>query len=501
MPMCIIVRVTPHRHPGPDAAPFAEQPLRRCEASTRPGVSSKTSNSACGLREAGYHLELDPEIQVSHHQEWTFLSMLRMDVFDRAAPWAELRLRRGLPKDLHFRWQDRAAALTGALLPVMAFLGFRFGHHWAVAALLALAVHLIFEWPLIRFFWQQRGLRFAAMALPLSIAQRLSAVIGLALGVARWELAHTRWIGWVAGGAGVLLFGVIQFGGGAYSTAFDGYPDEPAQFLTGVMVRDYAVHWPPVAPLEFARPYYVHYPKIGFGHWPPAFHLLEAAVFLFLPPARWSALLMIGLLGLACTLLFYRIALQILSPLWSVAITCILIATPVVQQSMALTMAEALSLLFGLLFLDALIRLLRSGVSLRLTLEQAVWCLLCILVKGTGVVLPVSLPLALLIGRRWKTLRRPLVWVPGILILVVSLVLFVNQNGSLASALAWAGVRPDLPWIHLLGRLPLLGRLAGWGVVAGAIAGVCMAFRSNATMAGSAAMLLSVAAAHFSCGQ
>ena len=61
---------------------------------------------------------------------------------------------------------------------------------------------------------------------------------------------------------------VLQAWHGAYSAEFSGNPDEPAHYVTGVMVRDYLASFPWHPPMPFARDFYDHYPIVAIGHWP-----------------------------------------------------------------------------------------------------------------------------------------------------------------------------------------------------------------------------------------
>ena len=105
----------------------------------------------------------------------------------------------------------------------------------------------------------------------------------------------------------VLFLGVsvlLQNLAGAYRADLDGYPDEPAHLLTGLMVHDYVMSGFSQRPMQFAESYYLHYPKIAFGIWPPLFHFTEALWFLLIPPSRAAALVLQALItaGLAASL-------------------------------------------------------------------------------------------------------------------------------------------------------------------------------------------------------
>src|SRR5581483_5919113 len=81
-------------------------------------------------------------------------------------------------------------------------------------------------------------------------------------------------------GLGVLaLFTVItaiQFASGAYHSDFDADYDEASHAVSSLVVHDYLVHGLGTNPIAFAEDYYVHYPKVAIGHWPPVFYGSEA---------------------------------------------------------------------------------------------------------------------------------------------------------------------------------------------------------------------------------
>lgn len=70
---------------------------------------------------------------------------------------------------------------------------------------------------------------------------------------------------------------LLQARGGAFRSEFSAHPDESAHYVTGLMVREYVAAGAPQPPVQFAQDYYVHYPKVAIGHWPPVFYVLQAA--------------------------------------------------------------------------------------------------------------------------------------------------------------------------------------------------------------------------------
>jgi hypothetical protein len=69
----------------------------------------------------------------------------------------------------------------------------------------------------------------------------------------------------------------------AYQSGFSG-ADEPSHFLNGYFIADYLRHHLGTNPMGAATDFYVHYPKISIGHWPPAYYGLLGLLFLVLPP-------------------------------------------------------------------------------------------------------------------------------------------------------------------------------------------------------------------------
>ena len=68
----------------------------------------------------------------------------------------------------------------------------------------------------------------------------------------------------------------------AYFAGFSG-ADEPSHFLNGYFISSYLKTHLGGNPLAFATDYYVHYPKISIGHWPPAYYGILGMLFLVVP--------------------------------------------------------------------------------------------------------------------------------------------------------------------------------------------------------------------------
>jgi glycosyltransferase involved in cell wall biosynthesis len=429
------------------------------------------------LRDAGGTLALDPHLEVTHHKEWTLWSMVRCDALDRAVPWTRLILEHGLPHDLNFRWQDQASTFVCALLPALIFISFRFGSLWWAFSSVALLAIVALQWTLFRFLARARGAGFALVSLPLYVVHSLSAAAGLVIGLWKWETSRDRRFSLAVSVLALLIFLGVQFAGGAHAAEFDAYPDEASHFMTGLMLRDFWVQWPLAHPISWAEQYYLHYPKVAFGHWPPLFHGIEGAWWLFLPPCRSSALLLIGLFGLIAAVAFYRQARELVHPLVALSAACLLIASPVFQLSISLVMADILTLVFGMLMIGSLASFCRRG-EIRAFYAATGWCIACAAVKGTAICLIPALLLAPVLSGHSRVFRERAFWAPVALVLTAVLAWAWWFNPSLASVASWAGLDFDSAW-----PIADLQRLAGTGAVVVAAAGFLVAFRNRQPLA------------------
>ncbi|NIN66824.1 MAG: glycosyltransferase [Anaerolineae bacterium] len=116
------------------------------------------------LRRAGHRIWLCPDVQVKHLKRWTFTSLLKSDIFDRAIPWSRLILRdRRLPAELNLDLRSRLSAFAVWVALVSLLLGLRW--HWAWAGtLFGVAIVGALNADLYRFFWRQGGGWFAVGA-------------------------------------------------------------------------------------------------------------------------------------------------------------------------------------------------------------------------------------------------------------------------------------------------------------------------------------------------
>jgi glycosyltransferase involved in cell wall biosynthesis len=73
------------------------------------------------LKHSGKRIVLDPGLQVKHLKVWSFLGVVKTDIFDRGIPWTELILRdKNLPNDLNLQLSQRVSVALVYLLLLIA---------------------------------------------------------------------------------------------------------------------------------------------------------------------------------------------------------------------------------------------------------------------------------------------------------------------------------------------------------------------------------------------
>jgi hypothetical protein len=250
---------------------------------------------------------------------------------------------------------------------------------------------------------------------------------------------------------------------GAYESEFGAHPDEAAHCVTGLFVRDaftagwnYACGGFQGSPAEVARSYsetfYLHYPKVALGVWPPAFHTVQALWTLPFGASRLTLmLLMAALAGATATVLFGVINRQ--HGLWAASVAALIwLAGPLVVEHTSLLMAEMLSALtmFGATLVWG--KYLERGRP-RDALWFAMLASAAILTKGTGLALILMCGISVLVSRKWNVLARPALWVAAFLVILFAGVwtwVFRHEGtrvgGWEANQLDWAFTKAAVPF-------------------------------------------------------
>lgn len=219
----------------------------------------------------------------------------------------------------------------------------------------------------------------------------------------------------------LLVFSImLQWLAGCYHTEFSGFPDEPAHLITGLMVRDYVISGMKVSPMQFAENYYLHYPKVGFGIWPPLFHFTEGAWFLIVPPSRASAF---ALQALITALLAASLAFTVLRMFgWILALGAgaVFVAVPTVQTYTGMVMADNLMALLAFWAMLAFVAYAKDRRMSRAILFGALIGL-ALMTKSNAACLAILPVVSLVLLRRYRYLYSPQLIVASVVALALAL--------------------------------------------------------------------------------
>jgi 4-amino-4-deoxy-L-arabinose transferase-like glycosyltransferase len=217
----------------------------------------------------------------------------------------------------------------------------------------------------------------------------------------------------------LLLAGLVQFLTGAYEADFWEY-DESAHFVSALAVHDYlhSSFWS--NPVEFARTFQEHYPKVAIGHWPPAFHIALGAWMLIFSTATGPVLSFLALVSAITAWIVYRMWRTYTAPVLAAGAGAAYLVLPLIRGYLASVMTEvflALLVVLSALLAERLLERGSAGAGAAFGLAAS----LAILTKANGWALPLMLVLALAATRRFHLLLRPGIWVSGAIVAAVCL--------------------------------------------------------------------------------
>lgn len=250
----------------------------------------------------------------------------------------------------------------------------------------------------------------------------------------------------------ILLTLAWQWRGNAYGSEWSGDPDEPAHYVTGLMVRDYIADGLPAPPMAYATRYYDFYPKVALGHWPPMFYVMQAAWTLLFTPSRISVLLLMATLSAAWLTASYFVVASFF-PAWMGWVSIVFLsATHDFQFTSRMVMAEIPVALFTLLALRSLARYLESPGEPQ-DWRDASWfsvaSLATVLTKGTGIALAPMPFLGAVFGRKWRALGSWSLWVPPVVVGILAAAWFLAAPDALHQRVATMGGIGKLRWYRI----------------------------------------------------
>jgi len=257
---------------------------------------------------------------------------------------------------------------------------------------------------------------------------------------------------------------ILQWKNGAYTAGFAG-PDEPAHYVSGLMVHDYLHRWPPPQPVQFAEEFYFHYPEVSIGHWPPLFYLIQAVWMSLTPQSRASVIALMALLSALLALATYRFVRAEFGEVPGLFAGALVICLPLVRQYSSQVMAEVPVALLCLCAALSFGRYIETG-KWQYSALFGFLASLAILTKGTGFAV-VLVVLAIVPVQGFKWLARGSFWIApatvvGLCGLWYAFTIGMARNGwteqaglaYFVKALRWNAV--EIAGILGLGLLPLV---------------------------------------------
>jgi hypothetical protein len=195
--------------------------------------------------------------------------------------------------------------------------------------------------------------------------------------------------------------------------------DPPAHFTTGVMVHDYVRSALGSNPVAFAKSFYVRFPKVAFGQWPPVYFALQAAWYLVFPISPASARILSAAIALAvAAILFLRLRHSCGAVAASAAAAIFLSLQPI-QLAAWEVMSDLLTGLFVLLAVLSLSTFLEEPRQ-RSAWYFALWASAALLTKGSAFALAPFALLAPLLAWRPRCFGVIWYWAGGIACAIAS---------------------------------------------------------------------------------
>ncbi len=275
----------------------------------------------------------------------------------------------------------------------------------------------------------------------------------------------------------VLLFFVLvlftQLLSGTYGSELAHWPDEPSHVTSALMVLDYITSGVGEHPMRFAETYYVHYPKVAIGVWPPFYYLIAAIWMLIFGASNISLLVLSGVFTAALVSLVALLAWRMFGdPFVAILLGLLLLALPEIQFSSSLFMLDIPVALFQILALMCLIEYFRTE-RLSYAVYFALVTSVAMLTKGNAIAL-ILLPLFLmLLMNRWDLLRQGGIYLGYAIIALVGLPWQLFSMRALdSSALVQRDNLVSRTWEMCLGYSEMLVQNSGWLIVTFALLGL-----------------------------
>lgn len=184
--------------------------------------------------------------------------------------------------------------------------------------------------------------------------------------------------------------------------------DESAHYLNAYFIAQYLTQWFGMNPMAAAQEFYLHYPKLSIGHWPPLYHATVGAIFTVIKPTVAVAMTLNVLLSTLPVLFVAWTVHRFVGPLAAVAAAAWYGTLPLVMQAQLFLMNDQVVAAWVCAAALAWVHY-AARPDLRRALMLAALAAAGILTKGSGWLFVLVPPLhAVLTGRlgllaNWRT--------------------------------------------------------------------------------------------------
>ncbi len=181
------------------------------------------------------------------------------------------------------------------------------------------------------------------------------------------------------------------------------------------MIRDYLKTGVGTSPLSFAENYYIHYPKVAVGIWPPFFHATAALWMLLFTRTHTALLLFIAFQGALCAAILACFARRLLPASIGFLLGLLVILLPAFQNATSVVMIDLLVAVMDFWAMLMMVEFFRTG-SMRDAICFGASVGLAMMTKSNANALVLAGVCMMVLTRQFAILQRLPVYVAGVII-------------------------------------------------------------------------------------
>jgi len=202
-----------------------------------------------------------------------------------------------------------------------------------------------------------------------------------------------------------------------FSNGFSG-ADESSHFINSYFIWDYLRLSNLTNPMDFAQQFYIAYPKLSLGHWPPFYYLLVGILFFFFPSTSITVV-WINLLITAIVAAFIGHILKSIAGIsWGLIGALIYLVTPITLEAMQFFMLDQ-PLTFIVLIAAFIWSRFAKKPSLNLSIYYGILAAIGIMTKGNGWLLGIFPLFHIMLTQKWSLLTNFRTYAGALLCLLI----------------------------------------------------------------------------------